>query len=295
MDCPPDKESLSIFITTANILSKNPLWKTPTIFAQDDEQGFALIENFGERTFDQIYQENPQQSHRYIDFALQALIGMQQQGSVAQLSHYDQQQLQAEMDLFIPWFVEKLCAYTLTSEEQKSIAQCQQTLIKNMLAQPQVVVHRDYHCRNLLLTEGKKDALLLDGLSLGIIDFQDAVNGALCYDAVSLLKDCYWRLQEQQQKELLKKYWQRLQGKITALPNWQDFQKDYHYSGIQRHLKVLGIFARLALAYDKPKYLDDMSLVLWHLLGALETEPNFHAMTNLIKKLAPLTKSLQTK
>jgi aminoglycoside/choline kinase family phosphotransferase len=287
MDCPPEKEDLSIFIKTQHILKKNPCWKVPTIIAEDMKQGFALIENFGEYLFSTAYQENSTyQPQDYIELALKALVGLQEKGAHTELPHYDDKQLQQEMDLFIPWFVEAFCDYSLTPSEQSTIAECEKQLIDNMLNQPQVIVHRDYHCRNLMLVPATENALTISTYSLGVLDFQDALNGAITYDAVSLIKDCYWKLSPQEQTRLLHDYWKNLQGKINQLPDWERFQKDFHFSGIQRHFKVLGIFSRLALSYNKPHYLDHLPLTLDHFISALEKYLEFSALSNLAKKLA---------
>lgn len=297
MDCPPGKEDLSQFIYTAGLLAKNRLWKIPRILAENTQQGFALIEFFGDRLLCNIYAEKPS-AQPYISFALRALVGLQTQGTNKHLNHYDAVALQTEMDLFVPWFVEKYCTYQLSDQEKQDLKQCQYALINNMLAQAQVIVHRDYHCRNLLLvasTHSSTSHLTIHHQALGVIDFQDALNGPITYDVVSLIKDCYWRLPVVTQQQLLKSYWHEIKNKHEAIPSWIHFQRDFDYSGIQRHLKVLGVFARLGLYYEKKQYLENIPLVLWHLRVALERYPLFNSLNQLIKRLMTQTKNLQIK
>jgi len=182
------------------------------------------------------------------------------QPSTTSLPDYSRALLQQELDLFPAWFLQKLLGYEGTGINT-AFAALSSCLLKNAQEQPQVVVHRDFHSRNLMC---------VDSDQLGVIDFQDAVIGPVTYDAVSLLKDCYVHWPRQVQCEWLARFQQELEKQNTLAPvDPRVFVKWYDLMGIQRHLKVLGIFARLALRDAKSAYLDDLPLVLAYLEDAL--------------------------
>jgi aminoglycoside/choline kinase family phosphotransferase len=175
---------------------------------------------------------------------------------------YDEQRLQVEMDLFADWFLGQLLGIELDGQERSMLRKLFTQLIESAVEQPQVVVHRDYHSRNLMLLE--------DG-ALGVIDFQDAVVGPITYDLVSLLKDCYLRLPREQVVSRALDYKHRLDRELSMDAVSDDqFMRWFDLIGLQRHIKVLGIFARLALRDGKQTYLKDLPLVIRYVLEAAQ-------------------------
>jgi aminoglycoside/choline kinase family phosphotransferase len=197
---------------------------------------------------------------------------------------YDQHELQLEMDLFSQWFVSELLGITLDKNEQQMFQQLCEDLIESATHQPQVVVHKDFHSRNLMVLENN---------SLGVIDFQDALIGPITYDLVSLLKDCYLHLPADQVEQRALHFKQALEannqlGKMTD----QDFLRSFDKMGLQRHIKVLGIFARLSLRDGKSAYLNDLPLVIRYTLEAAQRYPETQAFYSwFIAHIEPLLPS----
>jgi len=168
---------------------------------------------------------------------------------------YDRALLQRELDLFPQWYIAKHLGVTLDDRQQADLREVFETIMANNLAQPQVYVHRDYHSRNLMV--------LPEASNPGVLDFQDAVIGPITYDAVSLWRDAYIEWEEEQQLDWLIRYWER--ARKTGLPvaaDFGEFYRDFEWMGLQRHLKVLGIFARLYHRDGKDGYLANLPLVL---------------------------------
>jgi len=263
---------------------------TPKILAVDFARGFLLLQDFGHQL---LHPEllagslaKPQSPERimaanYYQQAESLLLDIQAVTPTAEVfPAYDQQRLQSEMDLFSEWFVKRLLGIEIGAQveteidcgQRSMLDQLYAVLIDSALQQPQVVVHRDYHSRNLMLLE--------DG-SLGVIDFQDAVIGPVTYDLVSLLKDCYLRLPTEQVVERALGFKQRLeQSADMGQIDDQQFLRWFDLIGLQRHIKVLGIFARLSLRDGKHGYLDDLPLVIRYTLETArsyeQSQPFYH-------------------
>lgn len=225
--------------------------RAPRIYARDLEQGFLLIEDFGTQALAEVLEVEPV-VHAYAP-VLDVLARLQQLPAPAGLyPHYDRQKLMAEMALMPEWFVNRLLGISITATDSQLLRGLFKTLAEAALNQPQVIVHRDYHCRNIhRLTTGEP----------GLIDFQDAVVGPVTYDLVSLLKDCYFRLDAQDVRALALSYRAQLPASL-AMSSDDEFLQAFDYMGLQRHIKVLGIFARLNLRDGKPNYLNDLPLVV---------------------------------
>jgi aminoglycoside/choline kinase family phosphotransferase len=197
---------------------------------------------------------------------------------------YDAQELQAEMDLFAQWFVAELLGISLDKDEQRMLRQLWEDLIDSAIQQPRVVVHKDFHSRNLMLLEDN---------SLGVIDFQDALIGPITYDLVSLLKDCYLYLPADQVEQRALNFKRTLEAD-KQLENMtdQDFLRSFDKMGLQRHIKVLGIFARLSLRDGKSGYLNDLPLVIRYTLEVAQRYPEAQAFFNwFIGRIEPLLPS----
>lgn len=251
MDAPPDKEDSTPFIRVAKLLLEAGL-NVPVILEFDLAQGFLLLSDLGNTTYLSVL--NSDNAKPLYQDASDALIKMQRASKEGVLPNYDARLLQREMDLFPEWYLSKHLNYQLKDSEKESLKTIFDTLIKNNLSQPQVYVHRDYHCRNLMVTNEHNP---------GVLDFQDAVFGPITYDLVSLWRDAYIEWDEEQQIDWVVRYWEKAKKSgLHVNHDFGDFYRDYEWMGLQRHLKVLGIFARLFHRDGKDGYLKDLPLVL---------------------------------
>lgn len=245
MDAPPPQEDCRPFVHVSGLLHGAGL-NAPRILAQDLAQGFLLLSDLGQATYLDVLDQN--NATRLYRAAFDALIAWQLASRPGQLPPYDTALLQRELDLFPTWYIQRHLDMTLSPAQQEVLAKTNALLIDNALAQPQVYVHRDYMPRNLMVSEPNP----------GILDFQDAVYGPLTYDVVSLLRDAFISWDEELQLDWLIYYWEN--AKRAGLPVRQDFGEFYQeceWMGLQRHLKVLGIFARIQYRDGKPRYLAD--------------------------------------
>ena len=251
MDAPPPQEDVRPFVKVAELFGATGV-SVPTILAQDTERGFLLLSDLGSTTY--LQQLNPDTAHKlYLD-AIDALIQLQVQSRAGVLPVYDRELLYRELMLFPDWYVTRHLKATLSDAQNADLNRVFDMLLANNLAQAQVYVHRDYHSRNLMV---------MDKGNPGILDFQDAVYGPITYDLVSLLRDAYIQWDEELVLDWTIRYWER--ARKAGLPVSHDvdaFYRDFEFMGLQRHLKVLGIFARLYHRDGKDGYLSDIPLVM---------------------------------
>lgn len=278
VDAPPARENNPAFVLTAGEFSAAGL-RTPVILACDLEQGFMLLEDFG----DQLYLPCLQAAQAQHDMArvdtlytqaMNALLALQADRSPSQLPPYDQGRLHQELSLFDEWFCTRMLGMTLSDDEKNLLAQTWHFLEQAALNQTQVRVHRDYHSRNLMVI-AQLDGRHPEDTPPGIIDFQDAVIGPVTYDLVSLLRDCYIVWPAEDVERWLAHYHQQAQarGILPATVNLARFRRDFDLMGLQRHIKVLGIFCRLALRDNKPRYLLDLPVVMDYVVSVGEKYP----------------------
>lgn len=262
MDAPPDKEDCRPFVKVARLLQAGGVG-APAILEWDEAQGFMLISDLGEHTLlsalspeaEALSKADADNRARY-GAALDELVRLQAIAAEDQVPPYDDALLQREMDLLPQWYLTQLRGLTLTEAQQQVLARSFDLIKAQVLGQPRVLVHRDYHSRNLMVTPGDPRA------TPGVIDFQDAVWGAVTYDLVSLLRDAYVVWDEEVQIDHAIRYWEKARKAGLPVPDdFGDFWRDFEWMGLQRHLKVLGIFARLALRDGKRQYLDDIPRV----------------------------------
>ncbi len=251
MDAPPPQENVQPFIDVANLFAATSV-TVPTILAQDVAQGFLLLTDLGSTTYLSVL--NNDTAHKlYLD-AIDALVLLQSQSKPGVLPDYDRALLHRELMLFPDWYLSKHLGATLTDTQTAELNKVFDILLANNLAQPQVYVHRDYHSRNLMVLERGNP---------GILDFQDAVYGPLTYDLVSLLRDAYVEWDEEMVLDWAIRYWERARrAGLPVNPDIDAFYRDFEFMGLQRHLKVLGIFARLCHRDGKDAYLKDLPLVM---------------------------------
>lgn len=273
MDAPPPQEDVQPFIHVAELFGETGA-SVPHILAKDVGQGFLLLSDLGSTTY--LHQLNHDTAHKlYLD-AIDALVLIQVQSRPGVLPEYDRALLLREMMLFPEWYVGKHLNVALTDEQNAQLTKAFDALLANNLAQPQVYVHRDYHSRNLMiLPQGNP----------GILDFQDAVYGPITYDLVSLLRDAYIQWDEEMVLDWTIRYWERAKrAGLPVNPDIDMFYRDFEFMGVQRHLKVLGIFARLYHRDGKDGYLKDLPLVLEYTRKAAAR----------YKELVPLIRLLDT-
>ena len=260
MDSADEQDAMQQFINVAKLMSQ--AINVPTLIAQDVTKGFLVLQDFGAVEFAHLLVgATPKQVNDYYQSAMQTLVALQQipvetAKSQHQLPDYDTALLNREMNLFSEWFIPHI-GVTLDTALWENL---KSALIQEVLLQPQVVVHRDYHSRNLMQDQA-------DNTRLGVIDFQDAVIGAHSYDLVSLLRDAYVEWSEAQITQWIHDFWQlQKQAGLLTTDSAEQFESQVNIMGVQRHLKVLGIFIRLYERDGKSRYLADIPKVMRDLL-----------------------------
>jgi N-acetylmuramate 1-kinase len=254
MDAPPGKEDVRPYVSVSRLLESTGV-HVPHIHEMDVERGLLLLEDLGTTQYLTRLNAGDDPDALYGD-ALNALLDIQVKGTdaAAELAPYDRAALMREMSLMPEWFTTRHLALTLSPSEEATVAAAFEFLVAEALAQPKVFVHRDYHSRNLMVTRERNP---------GVIDFQDALAGPIGYDLVSLLKDCYISWPRERVERWLSGY--RSQLIERGGPGGKDdreFLRWFDLIGVQRHIKVLGIFARLWYRDGKPGYLPDLPLTL---------------------------------
>jgi len=280
MDAPPDKEDSRPFVAVAEALRQLGL-QAPEVFATDYEQGFLLLSDLGNRSY--LAELNAATVEALYDDALAALARLQLGGdpTAALLPPYDAALLHREMELFREWFLGRHLNLTLAPDEQTLLDQTFALLSANALAQPQVWVHRDYHSRNLMVTAQ---------INPGVLDFQDAVIGPLTYDLVSLLRDCYIAWPRSQVERWALGYRERLRAQGWAgTESAETFLRWFDLMGVQRHLKAIGIFARLHIRDGKPGYLKDIPRTLGYIREVAGRHSELGGLHEFIQKRLPVT------
>ena len=280
MDAPPEQEDCRPFIYVAGILRKSGL-HVPKVLAEDLDAGFLLLSDLGDTTYLDVLDKNTVED-LYRD-AMDALCIMQTAVDIkaTELPVYDSTLLQTELNLFKDWYLEKHCGLSLDAQQQMIWEKTCQHLIDSALEQPVVCVHRDYHSRNLMRVD--------NGLNPGILDFQDAVAGPMTYDLVSLLRDCYISWPQSRVDAWVKAYYQQALNagiindndiEITQFSSWFDLM------GVQRHLKAIGIFARLWHRDGKQGYLNDIPRTLGYVLDVCQGNQGLEPFYQLLSELS---------
>lgn len=280
MDAPPEKESLNIYTNVANFLSKNN-FSVPEIYNADYENGFALIEDFGNGKYTNLladqnkFNEDINETRLY-EKAIDVLIHMHKINKLPDFPSYDEQLLIKETSLFTEWYVSVLNNSKLPKKMQDEFVLIWKHLLKQIRLFPQVVVHRDYHADNLMWLEDQ-----IGIKKVGLLDFQDAVIGSPVYDIVSLLEDARRDVSPRLAEEMITRY-------LKAFPqfNRKDFLASYAILGTQRNLKIVGIFTRLAVLHKNPIYLSYLPRVWNHINNDLK-HPLLLPLKNWLDKILP--------
>lgn len=263
MDAPPAHEDCRPFIAVARLFGDAGV-NVPQVLAQDLEQGFLLLTDLGNATYLSVLNEaaSDQGVARELYLASNdALIRIQQSSRPGVLPDYDRALLTRELMLFPEWYVAKHLGVAMKDDQKAILGSVFERLLANNLAQPRVYVHRDWHSRNLMVSDPNP----------GILDFQDAVYGPITYDLASIYRDAYIQWDEEMQLDWVIRYWEKARAARLPVPeDFGEFWRDFEWMGAQRHIKVLGIFARLYHRDGKDGYLKDMPLVMHYLRKVCE-------------------------
>ncbi len=271
MDAPPSHEDTRPFIHIAKLMAQSGL-NTPLILEENVTEGFLLLSDLGNQTY--LSRLNAETAPKLYKDAMSALVKMQMAAKDAAIPLYDRPLLTRELMLFPEWYLTKHLGMSLTDSQTEDLNKVFELILQNNLAQPQVLVHRDYHSRNLMVTDTNNP---------GILDFQDAVYGPITYDLASLLRDAYIEWEEAEQLDWAIRYWEMARkAQLPVCAEFGEFYKDFEWMGLQRHLKVLGIFARLYHRDGKDAYLKDLPLVLKYTRKVAERYINLKPLVRLL-------------
>lgn len=277
MDAPPEHEDSAPFVRIAGLLQEAGV-RVPRILASDLQQGFLLLEDMGRKTYLQSIEAGvpAQQLEQMFDSAIEMLIRWQLASRPGVLPDYDEAVLRRELALFPDWYVARELGRAFTDEEQAYWQQVQTLLLESNLAEAQVFVHRDYMPRNLMTAEGEP----------GVLDFQDALYGPASYDATSLFADAFFSWMPAERTAWLRRYWARALAAGVPVPEEADvFLDQARLMGVQRHLKVLGIFARICHRDGKPHYLKDAPRFILYLRDACAEDARLRPLQQLLDSL----------
>jgi len=288
MDAPPEKEDCRPFLRVATLFRRAGT-NVPEVMAENLEQGFLLLSDLGSTTYLHALADRKRAPQLYRD-ANSALINIQLASRPGQLPEYDEALLARELALFPEWYLQRHLGLTVDAGLDRELQAVFTTLLANNTRQAQVFVHRDYHSRNLMV--------VLEGTAgfpanPGILDFQDAVYGPLTYDLVSLYRDAYIDWPEEQELDFVIRYWEAARrAGLPAADDFHDFYRDYEWMGVQRQLKVLGIFARLCHRDGKDDYLKDMPRVMAYLRRTCTRYAELATLAKLCERIAGQTPSV---
>jgi len=258
MDAPPAHEDCRPFVAVARLFADAGV-HVPQVLGEDLEQGFLLLSDLGNTTY--LSALNDSTARELYLASNDALIRIQQASRPGVLPEYDRALLTRELMLFPDWYVAKHLGVEMKEDQRAILDTVFERLLANNLAQPQVYVHRDWHSRNLMVSEPNP----------GILDFQDAVHGPITYDLASIYRDAYIQWDEEMQLDWVIRYWEKARAaRLPVRDDFGEFWRDFEWMGAQRHIKVLGIFARLYHRDGKDGYLKDMPLVMHYLRKVCE-------------------------
>jgi aminoglycoside/choline kinase family phosphotransferase len=276
MDAPPAQEDCLPFVRIAGYLEAMGL-NAPRVIEADLDDGFLLLSDLGSRQYLQELQHDASAAPALYGDALAALVTMQRRGAAYQglLPPYNEKLLRFEVSLFHDCLCGTHLGISLTEDEESAWQDCCDVLVTNALDQPQVFVHRDYHSRNLMLTEQKNP---------GVLDFQDAVEGPFTYDLASLLKDCYVKWPAEQVWQWALDFYNAVEPSMRERIDEEQFRRYFELTGVQRHLKAAGIFARLNHRDGKPGYLNDIPRTLSYIVDLGERYEEIGFLVNLIEE-----------
>jgi N-acetylmuramate 1-kinase len=275
MDAPPEKENCRPFVHVARLLAEAGV-HAPQVHAQDLSAGFLLLSDLGTRTY--LAELDPRNADALMGDATDAVIRWQLATRPGELPPYDEALLRREMNLFPEWYVGRHRRITLGAEQAQALERICALLVASALAQPTVYVHRDYMPRNLMVAEPNP----------GVLDFQDAVIGPITYDIVSLLRDAFISWDEERLLDWTVRYWEKAKrARLPVSEDFAEFWRAFEWMGLQRHLKVLGIFARINYRDGKPRYLEDTPRFIGYARAVARRYRELEPLARLIDEVAP--------
>lgn len=270
MDAPPEGFIFAGFLTQHQNLERAGM-PVPQLLAFDAEQGFALLEDLGDTILSPLL--TPEDAGKWYLQAIDLLVAMQKNIDPQGMTPYDAAFLRRELEICREWYFGQQLGVTLDDEALAAWERSCALIVARNLTQPTVFVHRDYHSRNLMVKEGR----------LRLIDYQDAVHGPISYDLVSLLRDAYVEWDEPFVLDLAIRYWEKArQAGLPVAADFAEFYRDFEWQGLQRHLKVLGIFARLKYRDGKEQYQADIPRVLGYVRKVCERYAELGALRRLL-------------
>ncbi len=274
MDAPLEHEDTGSFVQVAAIFLEKGV-QVPHVIARDSERGFLLLDDFGSVDYLAAITADPGRADALYSAAIETLVALQAPVPEldAGLPAYDRQLVRRELALFPEWFCQKYLGIHFDTLEKNQWQACVDFIATRWEQMPDVAVHCDYHSRNLMV---------LSDNTLGVLDFQDAVRGPIAYDVVSLLKDCYIDWPQDQRDRWREQYRQLAISNGLAPGDAESFQQDYELAGIQRHLRIAGVFTRLSIRDGKDRYLSDLPLTLKYLMDALPQVPELEFIRSLL-------------
>jgi len=299
MDAPPPQEDIRPFLNVQMLMAQGGL-RVPSVMASDPDTGFILLEDFGDLTMLEALRADPTGESLQARYrgAIAALVRLQASSGptttgptkspkpATKLPTYGREMLLRELSLYPDWYVTQHKGVSLNPKELAQLKTGFERLVDVALGQTQVTVHRDWHSRNLMVLDYEAD-----GFEPGVLDFQDAVHGPLTYDLVSLLRDAYIAWDDERVLDWAIRYWEQARHAGIAVPeDFGVFWRDFEWMGIQRHLKVLGIFARLHLRDGKERYLADLPRVLDYVTKAVHRYDALAPLARIIDQVENRTR-----
>ena len=282
MDAPPDKEDCASFVKIQGLMAQAGLC-VPQILDWDAANGFMLLNDLGSKTvIEALNPEKPQDAEAWYRSALEVLLDWQlasMNGNVGNLPPYNEALLRRELQLFPDWYIDQYRQFKLDDKQQATLTKAFDQIVAHNLQAPSVYVHRDFMTRNLMQP-------VTEGAPLGVLDFQDAVYGPVTYDVTCLFKDAFLSWPPERVRGWLEQYWQQAQAVgIPVQAQLEDFLRASDLMGVQRHLKVIGIFARICHRDGKPKYLGDVPRFFAYIHEVLARRPELAELGELLASL----------
>ncbi|TAG84531.1 MAG: aminoglycoside phosphotransferase [Burkholderiales bacterium] len=285
MDAPPELENTAHFVTVLRLLEGGGI-NVPRLLAEDGARGFLLLGDLGPKTFlsalSTLGASDAPSRNALVHDAIDALVRLQlidPNKAQPALGQYHARLLRREIDLFPDWYLKTHLQLELSNDEKEGLERVYATLIASALAQPTVLVHRDYRPRNLMVMNDRAN-------NPGVLDFQDAVVGPISYDIASLMRDAFISWEEPQVIDWTIRYWEK--AKKAGLPvraDFSEFYREFEWMGLQRHLKVMGIFARINYRDGKPKYLADAPRFVSYVRGVAGRYEAFAPLLRLFDRI----------
>jgi N-acetylmuramate 1-kinase len=273
MDAPPSHEDSAPFIQIARLMADCGL-NVPTVIASDLHQGFLLLTDLGKTTY--LSALNDTTADELFDAATSALVQWQLASREGVLPAYDEALLHRELALFPEWYVSKHLGVQLDSSQRETLQRTFDLIVRDNLAQHATYVHRDFMPRNLMVCDPNP----------GILDFQDAVYGPVTYDVVSLFRDAFVSWDEERALDWVVRYWEKARNaKLPVRTDFGEFYREFEWMGLQRHLKVLGIFARIRYRDGKPAYLEDAPRFVAYIRAVTDRYSSLAPLGNLFDSL----------